>query len=96
MRRGSRPSPGGFARGGLAWRVLWVALVVLVVVLPALDLAWGETPRHGQPCPLHANLMIAQAGVTPGGPLPSSTPVPPDPAGSPPSFAPSIFIPPRP
>jgi hypothetical protein len=96
MRCESSASPRGLGRDSLAWRALWMALVVLIVVLPALDLAWGEMPRHGHPCPLHANLMLVPAGIAPAQPPPSSIPVASDPAGSPPGFTPSIFIPPRP
>jgi hypothetical protein len=81
---------------GVGWRVLCALLMVLVVVLPALDLAWGEMPRHGHPCPLHTALMLAPAGVAPAAPRPSSAPIVGDPAGSLPGFTPSIFIPPRP
>jgi hypothetical protein len=76
--------------------MVWVALVVLVVVVPAFDLAWGEMPRHGHPGPLHTSLTIAPAGITPAAPPSSSTPVVVDPAGSPPGSRPPIFIPPRP
>ena len=96
MRRQSCTATGAFARGGFAWRLLWIALGMLLLVLPVLDLAWGEVGRHGEPCPLHANLVIPQTGVTPGGPLPSRSPVFLDPIGFTPNVAPSIFIPPRP
>jgi hypothetical protein len=97
MQRGASSSPRPLSRHGVAWRVLWGALVLLVVVLPALDLACGEMPRHGHPCPLHANFMIGPMGLiaTPG-PLPSSIAVVTDPTGFAPSFTPAIFVPPRP
>jgi hypothetical protein len=97
MRCGASSSPHALTRHGIAGSVRWAALVVLVAVLPALDLAWGKMPRHGHPCPLHANFMIGPAGIIePPGPLPSSIAVAIDPAGSAPSFAPAIFVPRRP
>jgi hypothetical protein len=97
MHHGANSSPHPLSCHGVAWSVLWGALVLLVAVLPALDLAWGEMPHHGHPCPLHANFMIGPMGIiAPPGPLPSSTAVVTDPTGFAPSFTPAIFVPPRP
>ena len=96
MRRASRVSTHTYARGGVTGRVWWIALALLIVILPVLDLAWGEVAHHGQPCPLHASLIVPQAGATLVASPPSSPLVPLDSAESVPSFAASIFIPPRP
>ena len=44
-----------------ACRAVLVFLVLVVLVLPALDLAWNElrlADRQGTPCPFHANPVL--------------------------------------
>lgn len=81
---------------GAARRVAWVAVALLLVAMPALDLAWGEPAGHGVPCQLHANPGIAP---TPVGPVEPSAPIRlvlPEPQEWAQGFVPSIFVPPRP
>ena len=55
-------APGPTVRAAL------VLLVLVILVLPALDLAWNEVKaaeRQGTRCPLHANPIVVP-GLLPG------------------------------
>lgn len=82
--------------GGAACRVAWAAVALLLVVMPALDLAWGEPPGHGVPCQLQANPGIAPTLPDAVGSWAPIRLVVPEPQEWARGFMPSIFVPPRP
>jgi len=79
-------------------RFVWALAALLLLVTPALDLAWNEPAAdegQGARCQLHANPVVTFQPVAPVIALAAELPLPfelPDPV---PLLGPSIFVPPR-
>lgn len=79
-------------------RLLWLLAAALLVVAPALDLAWNEPAAdesQGARCQLHANPVVALQPVAPVVVLASGPLLPFEPLGRVPLVGSSIFVPPR-
>jgi len=60
-----RESLANRGANGLAVRAGLALLAVVILVMPALDLAWNEPKlaERGTPCPLHANPVLVVCGA---------------------------------
>lgn len=88
----ARRSPGERRHSPL----LFCALVaLLLVVAPALDLAWHEPALDGAPCQLQANPGVALPPVSPVVTCAAEWLLPVDGPGRVPLMGASIFVPPR-
>jgi hypothetical protein len=91
-------SHGHFAATRPRVPALWVALIVLLFVLPALDLAWNEPAvdeTRSTRCQLHANPAMGCEPASPVVALIADALVPLEPQDRLPLLGRPIFIPPR-
>lgn len=80
------------------WRAIFAVALFLVVVVPALDLAWNEPlldESQDARCQLHANPAMAFQPVSPVLPCAAEFLLDVEPLGRLPLFDPYIFVPPR-
>lgn len=83
---------------GIVRRLMWALAAPLLVVTPALDLAWNEPAldeSQGARCQLHANPGVALQPVAPVVARASELLFPFEPPDRVPLVGPSIFVPPR-
>ena len=90
---GSWGLSGGHA--GVARRMVWLLLALLLIVIPALDLASTGRATHGSSCPLHGNPMLADGATAPRCPRLVSTLLFAESPRHRSLAGPTIFIPPR-
>ncbi len=91
-------SHGHFAATRPRVPALWVALIVLLLAVPALDLGWNEPTldeTQGARCQLHANPVMGCQPASPVVTLIADPLVPLEPPDRPPLLGRPIFIPPR-
>lgn len=91
-------SPGGPGTSLTVRRFVWALAALLLLVTPALDLAWNEPAAdesQGGRCQLHANPVVALQPVAPVVALASGLLLPFEPPDPVPLLGPSIFVPPR-